>query len=508
VKLKKLVIVGGGAAGWMTAAALSRLLPPQAVSLTLVESDEIGIIGVGEATIPDMLQFNLFLGLVEAELMQATHATFKLGIEFVDWSREGSRYFHPFGFHGVDIDGVDFHQHWLRCRTDGGSRPIGDYCLTEIVARQRRFGFPDMRVAGAPASYLRYAYHFDATLYAGFLRRYAERRGVARVEGIVNEVQRHPESGDVTGVRLNDGRTVTGDFFFDCTGFRSLLMNALEVPLVDWRHWLPCDRALAVACEHDGPPLPYTRSTARLAGWQWKIPTQHRTGNGHVYCSEFTSDDAATSTLMDTLDGAPLGTPRLIRFTTGHRRRFWEKNCVAIGLSSGFLEPLESTSLYLIRQGISRFIALFPDASPAPVLREEYNRWMQRDFEQVRDLLVFHYFANGRDELFWRHCRNISIPETLRRRIDLFAEGGRFLRNEGELFPNASWVAVMLGQEVIPRVPDPLIAHVPVADIEAKLERLRRAMHDYAETLPLHEDVLRKYCASGSRSHETTKEAS
>ena len=495
--LKNLVIVGGGAAGWMTAAALSRLLKPHDVSLTLVESDEIGIIGVGEATIPDMLQFNLFLGIAEAELMRTTQATFKLGIEFVDWSGPGSRYFHPFGFHGIDIDGVDFHQHWLRCRQNDHPYSIGDYCLSEIIARKNRFAFPDMRVPGAPASYLRYAYHFDATLYARFLRQYAEQRGVRRVEGKVCEVLRHPESGNITGVRLVSGRTVTGDFFFDCTGFRSLLLGAtLDVPWTDWRHWLPCDTALAVACEHDGPPRPYTRSTARTAGWQWTIPTQRRTGNGHIYSSDFMSEDEATSILVNSLGGPIIGTPRRIRFATGHRSRFWEKNCVAIGLSSGFLEPLESTSLYLIRQGISRFIALFPDASLPPIMREEYNRWMQKDFEQVRDLLVFHYFANQRDEPFWQHCRNMTIPETLQRRLSLFREGGRFLRNEGELFPSASWVAVMLGQNIVPRVVDPLVASVPVAEIEAKLQLLRSAMNEFADAQPSHEETLRTYCAS------------
>jgi tryptophan 7-halogenase len=498
-RLRQIVIVGGGAAGWMTAAALSKLLRSNDVSLTLVESDEIGIIGVGEATIPDMLQFNLFLGVVEAELMRETHATFKLGIEFVDWSRKGARYFHPFGFHGVDIDGLDFHQYWLHCRTHGHAHSIGDYCQTEVVARMNRFAFPDTRVAGAPASYLRYAYHFDAALYARFLRRYAEQRGVKRVEGKVCEVLRAPETGHLTGVRLSDGQTVSGEFFFDCTGFRSLLLDAtLGVPWIDWRHWLPCDRALAVACRHDGPPRPYTRSTAKAAGWQWKIPTQHRTGNGHIYCSDFMSEDEATSALISSLDGEIMGTPRLIRFATGHRRSFWEKNCVAIGLSAGFLEPLESTSLYLIRQGISRFIALFPDASLPAILRDEYNRWMQKDFEQVRDLLVFHYYANERDEPFWRHCRNMVIPETLQRRLALFSEGGRFLRFEGELFPNASWVAVMLGQNVIPRAVDPLISALPVAEISQKLELLRRAMNEFANTLPSHQDVLRQYCASAA----------
>jgi tryptophan halogenase len=481
----------------MTAAALSRLLRSDEVTLTLVESDEIGIIGVGEATIPDMLQFNLFLGIVEAELMRATQATFKLGIEFVDWSRKGDRYFHPFGFHGVDIDGLDFHQYWLRSRANGHPHGIGEYCLTEIVARQGRFGFPDLSIPGAPRSYLRYAYHFDAALYAGYLRRYAEKRGVRRVEGKVCEVLREPESGHITGVRLSNGPVVPGDFFFDCTGFRSLLLDkTLGVPWVDWSHWLPCDSALAVASRHSGPLRPYTRSTAKPAGWQWNIPTQHRTGNGHVYCSQFMSQDEATSMLLEGLDGEVIGSPRLIRFATGHRQRLWDHNCVAIGLSGGFLEPLESTSLYLIRQGISRFIALFPDARLSTVLADEYNRWMQKDFEQVRDLLIFHYHANTRDEAFWRHCANTAIPESLRRRVALFAEGGRFLRNEGELFPNASWVAVMLGQHVDPRAIDPLVAGLPMADIEKKLDALRRAMNAFAETLPSHEDSLRDYCAA------------
>jgi tryptophan halogenase len=354
-----------------------------------------------------------------------------------------------------------------------------------------------LSVAGAPASYLRYAYHFDAALYAGFLRQYAEARGVKRIEGKVCEVLRAPVTGDLTGVRLSNGHSIEGNFFFDCTGFRSLLLDkTLNVPWVDWRHWLPCDGALAVACEHAGPPRPYTRSTARAAGWQWNIPTRQRTGNGHIYCSDFMSEDEATSVLIGNLDGRIIGTPRLIRFATGHRQKFWEKNCVAIGLSAGFLEPLESTSLYLIRQGISRFIALFPDASQPPVFRDEYNRWMQRDFEQVRDLLVLHYFANERDEPFWRHCRNMELPESLRRRLALFSEGGRFLRNEGELFPSASWVAVMLGQNVIPRAVDPVIATVPVSAIEPKLHLLRRAMNEFADALPSHEAVLRKHCAS------------
>ncbi len=310
--LKQIVIVGGGAAGWMTAAALARILRPGTVSVTLVESDEIGIIGVGEATIPDMLQFNLFLGIPEADLMRATQATFKLGIEFVDWHRPGSRYFHPFGFHGVDIDGIDFHQYWLHCRSHGHAHEIGDYCLTELVARRGKFAFPDLRVPGAPASYLRYAYHFDATLYARFLRDYAEARGVKRIEGKIVEALQAPETGNLTAVRLSDGRTVEGDFFFDCSGFRSLLLGkTLAVPWVDWHHWLPCDSALAIASRHVGDPPAYTRSTAKVAGWQWKIPTQQRIGNGHIYSSDFLGEDEAASMLVAGLNGEPIGSPRL-----------------------------------------------------------------------------------------------------------------------------------------------------------------------------------------------------
>jgi tryptophan halogenase len=297
-------------------------------------------------------------------------------------------------------------------------------------------------------------------------------------------------------VRLENGQQVTGEFFFDCTGFRSLLLEkSLEVPWVDWRHWLPCDRALAVACQHAGPPRPFTRSIAKPAGWQWNIPTQRRTGNGHIFCSEFMNEDEAATILVNGLEAPPMGSPRLIRFSTGHRRSFWEHNCVAIGLSAGFLEPLESTSLYLIRQGISRFIALFPNKPLQPVFRDEYNRWMRKDFEQVRDLLVFHYYANGRDEPFWRECRNMELPETLQRRLALFSEGGRFLRNEGELFPNASWVAVMLGQNVVPRAIDPVVGARPVAEVEAKLQLLRNAMNEFADSQHSHEEILRKYCA-------------
>jgi len=493
--LKRIVIAGGGTAGWMTAAALSSMLDPRQVSVTLIESDEIGTIGVGEATIPDILSFNRMLGLDEAAFMRATQATFKLGIEFRDWARKGDVYFHPFSVHGVDMKGIDFHQYWLRDRAEGAKYPIEDYSLCAIAGKLNRFTLPspDPRTL---LSYIRYAYHFDATLYARFLRQYAEARGVKRVEGKIQEVSQAPESGHITGLRLDGERTVEGDFFFDCTGFRGLLIaQTLGSPLVDWSHWLPCDSALAVPCAHGGPLTPYTRATARTAGWQWRIPTQRRTGNGHIYCREFMSDDEATSILLANLDGEALAAPRQIRFKAGRRETSWEKNCIAIGLSSGFLEPLESTSIYLIQEGISRFIALFPDASLPEVVRGEYNRHMRQEYEQVRDFIILHFAATERDDTpFWNHCRNMEIPDTLRHKIALFREAGRVFRYEDELFSRPSWVAVLSGQRIVPAHCDPIVATLPAEDIRSSLDSMRIAMNQAAGSMPTHEEFLRRYC--------------
>ena len=497
--IKNIVIVGGGSAGWMTAAALSSLLDPNAVSLTLVESDEIGAIGVGEATIPDIINFNRILGIREDEFMKATHATFKLGIEFVDWGKKGDVYFHPFGQHGADMRGIDFHQFWMHDRAAGNPHPIQEYSLCAVAGKQNKFALPEPDPRSV-LSQIRYAYHFDAALYARFLRQYAEARGVRRVEGKISEVMQAPETGFITSLKLENGQSVGGEFFFDCTGFRALLAEkTLGVPLVDWRHWLPCDSALAVPSRHSGPLTPYTRSTSKQAGWQWRIPTQHRTGNGHIYCSEYMSEDEATAILLAGLDGEALASPRPIRFTTGHRREFWTKNCIAIGLSAGFLEPLESTSIYLIQEGISRFISLFPDASMAQVLRDEYNRHMRTEFEQVRDFIILHYFANQNDSgPFWTYCRTMEIPESLQRKIELFREAGRIFRYEEELFTRPSWVAVLLGQQVIPRSYDPVVLTLPHEEVAGSLESMRAAMAGAAARMPTHEEFLARYCPSES----------
>jgi tryptophan halogenase len=493
--LKQIVIAGGGSAGWMTAAALSSLLDPKDVSITLVESDEIGTIGVGEATIPDIINFNHMLGLNEAEFMKATHATFKLGIEFVDWGAKGQRYIHPFSVHGVDMKGIDFHQYWMHDRAAGSPHPIQRYSLCAIAAEQGKFTLPvaDPR---SVLSFVRYAYHFDANLYAKYLRAYAEARGVRRIEGRIQDVTQSPESGRLTALRLVGGATVPGDFFFDCTGFRAMLLEkVLGVPYVDWSHWLPCNAAQAVPSRHAGPLLPYTRSTARSAGWQWRIPTQRRTGNGHIYCREYLSDDEAAAVLLANLDGEALAAPRLIRFTTGHRREFWNRNCIAIGLSAGFLEPLESTSIYLIQEGISRFISLFPDASLPEVVREEYNRHMRREFEQVRDFIVLHYCATERDDTpFWNYCRNMSIPDSLRHKIELFREAGRVFRFEDELFARSSWVAVFLGQNIVPRRGDPIVAHLPPGEVRQSLDSMHAAMLAAAQAMPRHAEFIQRYC--------------
>jgi tryptophan halogenase len=497
--LKRIVIAGGGSAGWMTAAALSSLLDPKDVSITLVESDEIGTIGVGEATIPDIINFNRMLGLDEREFMKATHATFKLGIEFRDWGRKGDVYIHPFSVHGVDMKGIDFHNYWLREREGGGPHAIQNYSLCAVTASHNKFALPDPNPRSL-LTHIRYAYHFDATLYARYLRGYAEARGVRRVEGKIQDVTRAPESGYISALRLESGQTVDGDFFFDCTGFRALLLNkVLGVGYVDWSRWLPCNSALAVPCRHAGPLIPYTRASARPSGWQWRIPTQKRTGNGHIYSREFMSDDEATSMLLANLDGEALASPRQIRFTAGHRQTFWSHNCIAIGLSAGFLEPLESTSIYLIQEGISRFISLFPDASLPAVLRDEYNRHMRTEFEQVRDFIVLHFKATERDDTpFWNYCRNMDIPDTLRHKIELFREASRVFRYEEELFSRPSWVAVFLGQNIVPRRYDPIVAALPHADVHESLESMRLAMIQAANAMPTHEQFIQRYCPADS----------
>ncbi|MGA9658890.1 MAG: tryptophan halogenase family protein [Asticcacaulis sp.] len=494
-QFKNIVILGGGTAGWMTAAALSSMLDPKDVSITVVESDQIATVGVGEATIPDILNFNHLLGIQEETFMKATNATFKLGIQFVDWYRKGHTYVHPFGAHGVDMNGIDFHNYWMHDRAHGNDRPIEDYNICAQASKVNHFALPDPNPKSV-RSHLRYAYHFDATLYARFLRNYAEERGVTRIEGKVVEVKQAPETGYLTGLRLEGDKIIEGDLFFDCSGFSSLLLTkTLGIGFNDWSHWLPCDSAHAVACENAGPLVPYTRSTAQLSGWPWRTPTQHRIGCGHVYSSEYMSDDEAASVLVRNLDGAMIGSPRQLRFKAGHRQTFWSKNCVGIGLAAGFLEPLESTSIYFIQEGISRFISLYPEANIPDIVRDEYNRHMCTEFEQVRDFIILHYAATERDDSpFWNYCRHMSLPDSLTYKMTLFSEVGRIFRYEEELFAKTNWVAVFLGQGIIPKTYDPIVRNLPPEAVRDSLESMRQGMMAEAGRMVSHADSVKNYC--------------
>ena len=502
--IRHIVIVGGGTAGWMCAAAAAHVLNDGRRRITLVESDAIGIIGVGEATIPPILAFNAMLGIDEAAFVAATHATFKLGIEFHGWGRPDDRYVHPFGALGRDFDGVAFHQLWLRHQTADGVGPLEDYWISAAAARRARFDRPrgDPR---SPLSGISYAYHFDAAAYAAFLRTFAEQRGVERIEGRIGSVEQDAD-GDVAAVLLDDGRRVAGDLFVDCSGFRSLLLGeAMGVPYHDWSHWLPCDRAVAVPCERRDPLVPLTRATARPAGWQWRIPLQHRTGNGHVYSSGFMDDDAAEALLLANLDAPASDTPRRLRFVTGRRERMWQGNVVALGLSAGFIEPLESTSIHLIQSGISKLIALFPDKRIAAVERNEYNRLMIAQFDAVRDFVILHYKANQRHgEPFWDHVRSMDIPDSLAGKIALFAEKGRLFRYDDDLFSVPSWVAVLLGQHVVPRAFDPVTASLDEGGVIAAMKAMRAGIASIADAMPQHADfVAGLVSAAKARGSET-----
>ena len=491
-EIGRVVIVGGGTAGWMAAAALSRFLDNGRRRIELVESDAIGTVGVGEATIPPILNFNGMLDLNENEFLRETQGTIKLGVEFVNWGRLGDRYLHPFGFFGQDLHGISFYQLWLRehARADPGH--IADYCMSAVAAAGGKFGRPSQNTR-PPVSEMLYAFHFDAALYARYLRGRAERQGVRRREGRIVEVHRDGASGDVTAVQLESGERVEGDLFIDCSGFRALLIGeTLGVGYEDWSRWLPVDRAIPVPTTRQTAPDPFTRSTAHGAGWQWRIPLQHRTGNGHVYCSEFIGDDEAEAVLMANLEGEPFAEGRVIRFTTGRRQQSWSHNVVCLGLSSGFLEPLESTSIHLIQNGIQRLLALFPDRPISAVERDEYNRGMAELYEDIRDFIILHYKATQRDDTpFWRHVAAMEIPATLQRKIDLWRLHGRVFREGAELFGTTSWVAVMLGQNLWPARYDPIVDTLDEGKVAQAMAEMRERYRAAAAALPSQEEFLR-----------------
>ncbi len=494
--VKRVVIVGGGTAGWMTAAALARTMGAS-LAIRVVESDAIGIVGVGEATIPQIRNVNAFLGIDEDAMLKATGGTFKLGIEFNDWVRSGHSYLHAFGEVGLPFGPLPFQHYWLRSRDRADAPDLWAYSLNTRAAKSHRMDRLE-KVGNTPVAGIKYAFHFDASLYGRMLRAFAEQRGVRRTEGKIVEVKLRGEDGFIEAVVLECGERIEGDFFVDCSGFRALLIEgALKAGFEDWRHWLPCDRALAVPSAPAAELRPYTQANARPAGWQWRIPLQHRTGNGHVYCSEHMSDDEATSILLGSLDGEALGEPRLIRFAAGARRRLWSRNCVAIGLSAGFVEPLESTAIHLIQSAVSRLIALFPDRGFDPAVIEEYNRKVRQEYEQVRDFLVLHYRATERrDTPFWVRCAALPAPEGLQRKVDLFRATGQIFREGEELFTEQSWLQVMVGQGILPQRHHPAADELPPAQLEEFLGTIRNIIGTAVERMPTHERFVAEHCAS------------
>jgi len=496
-RLERIVIIGGGTAGWMAAAALSRYLGHGNTDICLIESDEIGTIGVGEATIPPIRTFNGLLGIDESDFLRATRGTYKLGIEFVDWGRVGHRYFHPFGRYGRDIAGIDFHQLYLREQTRRSLPSIENFCMSAMAAKAGRFSQP-APTPEHPEYEFNYAYHFDASLYAAYLRRYSEHLGVRRLEGKVVDVVLDPVSGFVQAVQVAGARRIEGELFIDASGFRGLLIEqALATGYEEWGHWLPCDRAIAVPSANTGPPDPFTRSTARSAGWQWRIPLQHRTGNGHVYSSRYQDPPEAERILLKNVAGETLAAPRHLSFVTGRRKLAWNRNVVALGLSAGFIEPLESTSIHLIQLGIAKLLALFPDRRFDPVERDEYNRSLQTTFEAVRDFVILHYKLTDRtDTDFWSYCRNMDIPETLERKLALFRGHGRNLRSEGELFGLTSWIAVMLGQGVLPEDYDPSADALDEAKVADLIDHVQRSIRQAVHGFPAHFEYIHRHGAA------------
>lgn len=495
--IQSVVIVGGGTAGWMTAAALSELIGRDRLDITLVESEQIGTVGVGEATLPHLRHFNTRLGINEHDFVRQTQASYKLGIEFVNWGQVGEAYIHPFGDFSRPIAGIDFYHYWLRAQREGFEHRLFDFSLPVVAAKGNKFSYPSANKASLQSDFS-YAFHIDANLYAAYLRQYAEARGVSRIEGKVLDIELNQSSGEAEALVLEGGWRYAADFFIDCSGFRSLVLGkVLATPFIDWSHWLPCDRAVALPTKNSGPLLPYSRATAHRAGWQWRIPLRHRTGNGHVYCSSYSRDDAALDTLIANVDGEPLADPRVLTFTAGRRSQAWVKNCAAIGLSSGFLEPLESTSIYLIQIAIMKLIEFFPKRqAPQQKNRDAFNRHLSLEYERIRDFLILHYHVTRRqDSEFWNYCRTMPIPDSLQERIQVFQELAHVPRYTNGLFLPPSWVAVLLGQGAIPKNFQTMVNIHSRDLLHKELEKIKQSIYQAAHSFADHQTVLDKHCA-------------
>jgi tryptophan halogenase len=488
--MKKVVIAGGGTDGWMVAALLSKTMG-KVLDIRLIESDEIGTVGVGEATIPPLVQYHQLCKISEKEFMAATQATFKLGIAFENWRDVNEDYIHSFGNTGTDHWTAGFQHLWLSGQRKGLATDYGDYCLELRAAKENKF-------AHLPKNGLNYAYHIDAMLYAKFLRAFSEENNATRVEGKIVKVNVDPDTGFITSLTLESGEEIEGDLFVDCTGFRGLLIEqTLHAGYEDWSHWLPCDSAVAVQTASTGPAIPYTRSIAREAGWQWRIPLQHRVGNGMVYCSRYISDDEARETLLANVEGDLLTKPLVIKFRPGQRLKQWSKNCVAVGLASGFLEPLESTSIHLIQRNTMRMLRMFPQDRIVQADVDEFNRQARFDIETIRDFIILHYcVTNRQDTPFWRYCRNMELPDTLAHRIKLFRETGRVFRIQNELFAENSWIQVMLGQGIVPEQYHPVVDVMDDEELGRFLNEIKSNVNATVSRLPEHQAYVEQYCGS------------
>jgi tryptophan halogenase len=495
--VNKILILGGGTAGWMTAAALAKVLGKTNVQIQLVESEQIGTVSVGEATIPQIRLFNQVLEIDENEFIQQTQGTFKLAIEFVDWWKKGHRYMHPFGSFGVDMEAVPFHHYWLKMYNRGKASELDHFSLAAMAAKNAKFSRPQ-NIANSPLSQIAYAFHFDAVLYAKYLRRYAQSRGVERIEGKMTHAKIQAESGFIECIYLESGQVLDADLFIDCSGFRALLIEkTLGIGYQDWSHWLPCDRAIAMPCRKTEPLLSYTRATAKSGGWQWRIPLQHRTGNGYVYASEWLSDDEAHQALLASLDNEPMADPNQLSWQTGRRNVAWFKNCIAIGLSSGFLEPLESTSIHLIQSSIARLMALFPSKEFRQPDIDCFNRHVADEMAQIRDFVILHYKATEREgSPLWQYCRNMTIPESLEHKIQLFRSHGRIFRENNELFNETSWLAVMHGQGIRTQGYHPLVDGFTEQEVSRRLGHIKQVIDNSLAILPDHRAYIEKHCAA------------
>lgn len=490
-QVRRVVIAGGGTAGWIAAAALSHQFHG-IIDITLIESDEIGTVGVGESTIPPIRSFHRLLRIDEQEFMRTTAATFKLGISFENWGSPGDRYIHPFGVTGKSTWACEFHHFWLHSLKKGFDAEFGEFCLEHQAALADKF-------ATSPQAEISYAYHLDAGIYARFLRKFSEGFGVKRIEGRIREVKQNSESGFIEALVLDSEQLIEGDLFIDCTGFRGLLIEqTLHTGYEDWNQWLLCDSAVAVQTESTGPAVPYTRSIAHEAGWRWRIPLQHRVGNGLVYCSRYMSDQDATARLLKEVDGKAIIQPRVIKFRTGRRNRAWNKNVIALGLASGFVEPLESTSIHLIMTGVNRLIFMFPFAGVTESLIDQYNEDVRAEAEKVRDFIILHYKVTEREDTpFWRECKHMQVPESLQRRIDMFREHAHAWQAEGELFRVDSWTHVMFGQRLQPASHNQLPQALPDHDLARLIANIRGTIAGAVERMPHHQDFLNHYCKAG-----------